>query len=416
MNQNDRNQNDRDRQDIAERQYQQGRQYHNSRDGERSEELLSALDCYETALQYYTFDTFPAKWETIQQEVIAASRELVELRRNQTKTPLSSSQRSRRSKLTWAQRLVFVVIFLTVLAFPTTALVKAALAQGGPSCASGALNIDGSTVLQSFVQDVADDYMHHCPNAQITVGGGASKTGLADVEQGHDVIAGIQKDPWHVGKQDVPIEIADSDIFASPTQQDLVDHQIAIGVFVVILNKEVTGLHNLSIDQLRGIYTGVYQNWNEICDQGQCGPNLPIIPISRSTNSGTRFTFEKYVLNAVATVPGLGLERTIGIPPAVQEVEQNPGSISYTDLSRASKASDITIVTIEGNDPHNSLIIQNNKYPLWNIEHMYTRGQGSPLAQAFINYMYSDVAQKLLSKYALLRLTDVPLDIRQQRT
>jgi phosphate transport system substrate-binding protein len=160
----------------------------------------------------------------------------------------------------------------------------------------------------------------------------------------------------------------------------------------------------------------VYQNWKEICDQGQCGPDLAIIPISRSTNSGIRFTFEKYVLKGVATVPGLGLERTSGIPGAVQEVEGNPGSISYTSLSRASAAPDVTIVTIDGHDPHNTSLIQNNQYQFWNIEHMYTRGQGSPLAQAFINYMYSDFAQKLLPLYAMLRLTDVPLDIRQKRT
>src|SRR5262249_34456271 len=145
-------------------------------------------------------------------------------------------------------------------------------------------------------------------------------------------------------------------------------------------------------------------------------PDLPIIPISRSVNSGTRFTFEKYVLNGVATVPGLGLERTRGIPNAVQEVKANSGSISYTSLFQASNAHDVTMVTIDGHDPHNSSLVQSNQYQFWNIEHMYTRGQGSPLAQAFINYVYSDAAQKLLSQYDLLRLTDVSQDIRQKRT
>ena len=410
-------QHDIDQSDAAERQYQQGRQYYNSHDGERSKNLLRAIECYETALQYYTFEAFPEKWEKIQQEMIAASHELVEQRRNQTEEPPAPPKRTSRSNFTWTQRLVFVIVFLAILAIPTTAIVRVSLATSG--CASGTLTLDGSAVLQPWIQVVATDYMQRCPNTQITVGGGASKVGLADVERGHGTILSLdsQHDPSHIAGQDVPVQIGDSDIFASPVQRDLVDHQVAIGVFVVILNREVTGLHNLRTDQIRAIYTGVYQNWQQVCDdQGQCGPDLPIIPISRTTNSGTRFTFEKYVLNGVATVPGIGLERTYTPDTAVKEVENNPGSIGYAPLYQTSNVHDVTVVSIDGYDPHNSSFVKNNQYQFWNIEHMYTRGQGTPLAQAFINYMYSDVAQKLLSQYALLRLSDVPLDIRQKRT
>ena len=125
------------------------------------------------------------------------------------------------------------------------------------------------------------------------------------------------KDPGHIAGRDVPIDIGNSDIFASPVQRDLVDHQVAIGVFVMILNQDVTGLQNLNTSQIQGIYTGVYQNWRQVCP---CGPNLPIVPISRTVNSGTRFTFEKYILKGIATVPGIGLERVTSSANVVQEV------------------------------------------------------------------------------------------------
>src|SRR5437667_9551509 len=285
-------------QHVAAEQYQEGRQYHYSRDGERSKNLRHAIGCYEAALQYYTFESFSAKWEEIQQEMQAAYSELVQQRREQPDNSFAPAKPpSRASYLTKPQRLVFLLILLVLLAIPATALARAYLAQSGPSCFSGALTMDGSAVLQPWVQAVANDYMQHCSNARITVGTGASKVGLADVERGHNVVSTLPQDPWHITGQDVPIEIGNSDVFASPVQHDLVDHQVAIGVFVVILNQKVTGLHNLSTDQLRGIYTGFYQNWKDICDQKQCGPDLPIIPISRTTNSGTRFTFEKYVIN-----------------------------------------------------------------------------------------------------------------------
>jgi len=404
-------------QHAAAEQYLEGRQYHYSRDGERSKNLQHAIRCYEAALQYYTFEAFPDKWEEIQQDMTAASSELVQQRREQVEQPLSPSKSPRRLYLTRPQRLVFVLVILVILAIPATAIARAYLAQGGPSCFNGMLTMDGSAVLRPWVQAVANDYMQHCPNAQITVGAGASKVGLADVEQGHNVVSTLPQDPWHISGRDVPIEIGNSDIFASPVQHDLVDHQVAIGIFVVILNKDVTGLHNLTTDQLRGIYTGVYQNWKDICDQKkQCGPDLPIIPISRTTNSGTRFTFERYVINGVATVPGIGLERTFAISDAVQEVKSNQGSIGYAPLYLARNAHDITVVSIDGHDPQNFSLVQNNQYKFWNIEHMYTRGPASPHAQAFINYMYSDTAQRLLSQYALLQLSYVPQSVREQRT
>jgi phosphate transport system substrate-binding protein len=262
--------------------------------------------------------------------------------------------------------------------------------------------------------------MRHCSGAVITVGGGASKTGLTDVEQGHNVVYGINpgQDHGQIAGRNVPIQMGASDIFASPTQHDLVDHQIAIGVFVMILNREVIGVDKLTTAQIQGIYTGVYQNWRQICHaQHQCGPDLPILPISRTLNSGTRFTFEKYVLGGVATAPGLGLERARSFGTAVQEVEANQGSISYTSLylaDQASQAHRITVASIDGRDPHTSSLVQRNQYTFWNIEHLYTCGQVSPLTQAFLNYMYSDTAQRLLSRYGFLRMTAVSQRIREE--
>jgi phosphate transport system substrate-binding protein len=76
------------------------------------------------------------------------------------------------------------------------------------------------------------------------------------------------------------------------------------------------------------------------------------------------------------------------------------------------RSHDVTTVSIDGQDPHNFSLIQRDEYQFWNIEHMYTRGQGSPLAQSFLNYMYSDVASNLLSGFGLLHLADIPQDTR----
>ncbi|MBA2287784.1 MAG: substrate-binding domain-containing protein [Ktedonobacteraceae bacterium] len=404
--------------DPAEKAYQQGLDYARSTSGKRHENLQRAIACYEVALQYYTSEAFPHQWQQIQQDLTRAYSEFVQerLKPAQDFPALSRPSSRRRFPFPLRQGLLLVLIVVVMLAIPTTVIATNYLTRSDPFCVSGSLNIDGSTALQPLIEAAAADYMQHCPGALITVGGGASKTGLADVERGHGIIVGVnpQKDSGRIAGRDVPIDIGDSDIFASPVQRDLVDHQVAIGVFVMILNQDVTGLHNLSTSQIQRIYTGVYQNWQQVCVHGVCGPNVPIVPISRTVNSGTRFTFEKYILKGVATVPGIGLERATSSGNAVQEVENNPGSIGYAPLYLASQARDVTILSIDGQDPHNFSLVQQDKYHFWNIEHMYTRGQGSPLAQSFIDYMSGDAIAHLFSRFGLRHLTDIPLDIRNK--
>src|SRR5205807_4360916 len=95
------------------------------------------------------------------------------------------------------------------------------------------------------------------------------------------------------------VQIGNSDIFSKPGQEDLVDHQVAIVVFVMIVNSKVTGVTNLTIDQLKGIYDGTITNWSQVG-----GPNLKIVVVSRPTSSGTRATFQKYILGGPEKISG----------------------------------------------------------------------------------------------------------------
>src|SRR5579863_7795265 len=88
---------------------------------------------------------------------------------------------------------------------------------GEYTCVSGSIVADGSTALQPLVEAVAKDYQKKCSAANITVNPGGSKTGLSDVESG-------------------AVQIGDSDIYHLPSQSDLVDHQVAVVIFTLIVN------------------------------------------------------------------------------------------------------------------------------------------------------------------------------------
>src|SRR5438132_6090813 len=139
---------------------------------------------------------------------------------------------------------------------------------GGYTCVQGSLTASGSTALAPLVQAVAKDYQAKCSGSSITVNLGGSKTGLSQVESG-------------------AVQIGNSDVFASKTQSDLVDHQVSVVIFAIGINSKVTGVTNLTTTQIKGIYSGSIKNWNQVG-----GPNLPIVVISRTASSGTRATFQ----------------------------------------------------------------------------------------------------------------------------
>ena len=64
------------------------------------------------------------------------------------------------------------------------------------------------------------------------------------------------------------------------------------------------------------------------------------------------------------------------------------------------------ILNIDGNAP-TATLVESNTYKFWNIEHMYTKGQATGLAQSLINYMTSSDAESSASDLKFLLLKDM---------
>jgi phosphate transport system substrate-binding protein len=55
--------------------------------------------------------------------------------------------------------------------------------------------------------------------------------------------------------------------------------------------------------------------------------------------------------------------------------------------------------------------INSGAYKFWNIEHFYTRGAATGLAQKFIYFMRTDDAISLLHQYGFQSMTDVSAEV-----
>jgi len=235
---------------------------------------------------------------------------------------------------------------------------------GAYTCVSGSLVISGSTALQPLVTKVAKDYTTKCSGATITVNGGGSSTGKANVQAGS-------------------VGIGDSDTPASSAQSDLVDHQVAVVIFGVIVNSGA-GVTNLTTAQLQGIYAGTYTNWNQVG-----GANLAIVVVSRPASSGTRATFAQYVLGHSEKVTGPSHLTSDATGTVVTEVGQTAGAIGYAATGQVPSGGTAAVISIDGTAA-TAANVESNTYKFWNIEHMYTKGQPSQIEQALIDYMDSD--------------------------
>jgi phosphate transport system substrate-binding protein len=264
----------------------------------------------------------------------------------------------------------------------TTATVSTLGTPGSYNCVSGSITASGSTALAPLVKAVAQQYSSKCSGTTITVNLGGSKTGLANVEAGS----------VDIGNSDVPAN--------SQTQSDLVDHQVSVVVFAVIVNKNV-GVTNLTTDQVKSIYSGKVTNWSQVG-----GKNLPIVVVSRPVSSGTRATFTKYVLGGPETISGPASLTTDSTGTVITNVAQNNGAIGYAATGPAKANPGVTFVSIDGVAPTTDKA-KNNTYKFWNIEHMYTKGQAKNLAQALIDYMTSPDAKSIAAQQDFIAITDM---------
>lgn len=263
----------------------------------------------------------------------------------------------------------------------------------GVPCVAGTANLAGSSAFGPIVQTIGDDYMRQCPGSHIVVNTNGSIDGVRSlVDDGPQSATGVA---------------ALSDGPSDEAPEGMGRQQVVVLVYALLVNSGV-GVTNLSTDQVRGIYSGRYTNWDQLG-----GPPLPIRIVAREGSSGTRHAFEQYVLRGsegelssddctnkdlVANAPTILCEVDT-TQHVVQMVRQVPGAIGYADIANGDTKSAVSggyvvPVALDGRYPQAQSL---PGYPFWTVEYLYTwtPSTGSPIG-AFLDYLKSDSAQRTL--------------------
>jgi phosphate transport system substrate-binding protein len=277
-------------------------------------------------------------------------------------------------------------------------------AASGAACTGGSLTLIGSTAFSPVAQQVASAYERGCPAARIVVP--ASNSGSVI---GLDYLEKEGRQGKAAGL------IAMSDGPAPATDHGLVGGPVAIIVYTVIVNTGIS-IYNLTTTDIRDIFGGTKTNWNQL----RGGPNLPIRIIGREPGSGSRNTFDRYVLGLPATAASSCASDSV--PPAVvscvpstgdmlQAVSAIEGAIGYAQTGDVTTyQGGIRPVSLDGLDGRFGDIGRSAKsYPFWTVEHLYSYGPATGLAQAFLKYLGTSTA---LSTLQAAGYTPCPADGR----
>jgi phosphate transport system substrate-binding protein len=226
---------------------------------------------------------------------------------------------------------------------------------------SGTVTASGSSALLPLVKQAAQDFMEKNPKVTINVTAGGSGTGLKNVADGTS-------------------DIGNSDIEAGPEYKDknLVDHVVAIAPFALIVNKDVN-IDNVTKKQAADIFMGKITNWKELG-----GKDQKIVVVHRPDSSGSRALVKKIVLDGQEfTKEGVTQESSGAVATTVGST---PGAIGYVDTPYLNDQ--LKALKFEG-VAFSKEAIKEGKYPLYGVEHMYTKGEPTGAVKAFLDYITS---------------------------
>jgi phosphate transport system substrate-binding protein len=237
------------------------------------------------------------------------------------------------------------------------------------------LTIQGSTTVLPIAQSAAEVYMDNNPEADITVRGGGSGTGIAALIDGATDIA----DASRPMKQKEIKQARENGV-------NPVAHVIARDGIAVIVHPDNL-VSSMSIEDIKAIFTGEVSRWSDFGGSGT------IVVVSRDAASGTFETFNELALeNAKLTDAALMLASNLEV---ARTIAQTPGAIGYVGLGYLTD--EVKALKVNNVLPSEATV-QDGTYPLARLLFMYTNGNPSGLAKNFIDFIMCPQGQNIVQE------------------
>ncbi len=260
----------------------------------------------------------------------------------------------------------------------------------------------GSDTIVNLALAWAERYQTEHPDVSISVTGGGSGTGIAALLNKTVDIANASRAMSDEEKKQ-----------AQANDIQPVEFVIARDAIAVIVNPQ-NPVRRLTLQQISDIYSGKINNWSEVG-----GNELPIVRLSRETNSGTHVYFLANVIRlgdsknkTLFSTDTLLLPSSEGI---INEVRQNPNAIGYDGLGYVPPDLKDSLIAVarDANGPYvipSIATVNDNSYPVARDLYMYTAGQPTGAIKDYLNWILSPEAQTIVAElgFVPIALTPIP--------
>lgn len=248
--------------------------------------------------------------------------------------------------------------------------------------ATTTITVKGSDTMVILAQKWAEVYMSKHPDVSVQVTGGGSGVGISALINGTTDICNSSR----------PMKGSEREKLKSRYSSLGVEIKTARDGIALYLN-EKNGVSELTLAQIKGIYTGTITNWKEVG-----GNDAKIIVYGRENSSGTYTYFRDFVLEGKDYVGTM--QSMPGTAAVVNAVAKDENGIGY---GGAAYGKGIKFAKVKKDASSQGYIpdaasVKANLYPISRYLYMYLRNRPAGAQKQFIDWILSDEGQKIVSE------------------
>ncbi len=256
------------------------------------------------------------------------------------------------------------------------------------------LSVKGSDTMVILGQKWAEVYMKQNKGVTVQVTGGGSGTGIAALLNGTTDICQASR----------PMKPKEKLDLKKKRGVDAYELSVALDGLALFVNNK-NPLQELTISQLKEIYTGEVTNWNELG-----GPNQKIILYGRENNSGTYAYFKEHVLQDEDFTPRT--QTLPGTAAIINAVSKDVKGIGYGGIAYGRGVKFIKIKKDAKSPSYEPSLanVENGSYPISRYLYWYTAGAPKGIIKKYADWVVSPAGQSIVKNvgyYPLPRKTNL---------
>ncbi|WP_319562376.1 phosphate ABC transporter substrate-binding protein [Marispirochaeta sp.] len=244
---------------------------------------------------------------------------------------------------------------------------------------SGNYAFGGSTTLEGFLRPAIDEFTSLHPGVTISYDAPGSSAGVKGALDG----------TYDLGAASRKIKDTEKSAGAIPVV-------VALDGVAVVVNKETVTIANLSMDQIKKVFSGEVTNWSALG-----GPNAEIVVVNRDEASGTRSAFGDIALGDAKFTDKAII--TTGNGDMVAKVGSTPYAIGYCGFAYITRDPGIKAVTVEGVEPTMENVLSET-FPIQRPLNMVHTGDLDEVEQAFLDFLLSDDGQAIIEEEGFISI------------